>query len=445
MKQFIVFFILAYFRFFAKLQLLKIRPIVIGITGSAGKTSARNAIFAVLKNKFKVKVSYKANSESGIPLNILGLAPKKFSVFEWFWLMVLCPVKLLTNWEKYDVYLVEMGIDSPNAPKNMQYLLTIVKPNISVFLNAAPMHSEPFDYLVSTTDLSQRSKEITKLIAEEKGLIITEIDSRQTAIINIDQEEIVELLPSVSAKLVSFGKKDNANIRIINYSVDLKGSFFTYQLHNQTIKIQLINQVLPEHFTYTFASAIAVGVALNMNLGEVKTQLENNFKLPPGRATLIEGINNSIIIDSSYNASSRPMIDMLNLLDNLPGKRKLALLGDMRELGKVAEIEHETIAKKAVDVCNKVYLIGPQMKKYAMPILEQHKIPTTWFKNAYEAAKQIKLELNPEDILLVKSSQNTLLLEIAVQRLMAHPQDANKLLARRGSFWDKKRAEIMLK
>ncbi len=441
MKQKLILFILAYFRFFAKLQLKKINPIVIGVTGSAGKTSTRDAIYAVLKPEFKVKVSYKANSESGIPLNILGLTPVNFSLFEWLKLIILCPIKLLTNWKKYDIYLVEMGIDSPNKPKNMEYLLTILKPNISIILNAAPMHSEPFDYLVNTTDPQKRAKQITKLIAQEKGRIVTDIDSNQTAIVNIDQQELIELLPNVSAQLLSFGKSADADIAIKKYEIDSLGTQFYFNVEEKKVVLEFKNQLLPEHFGHTFAAAIAVGFSLKIPLEKIKNNLENNFKLPAGRSSLIAGINNSLLIDSTYNASTKPMLDMLELLKKIPGNRKFALLGDMREMGQVAQIEHETVAKKATEVCDQIFLVGPQMKEFALPKIQETKIPVQWFETAYQAGNYIKTILKKDDVVLFKASQNTLFLETAVELLMAHPDQAKILLARRGAFWDKKRAE----
>lgn len=442
MKQKLTLFILAYFRFFAKLQLKKINPTVIGVTGSAGKTSTRDAIYALLKNQYKVKVSYKANSESGIPLNILDLTPKEFTIFEWLKIMILCPIKLLTNWKKYEIYLVEMGIDSPNKPKNMEYLLTIVKPNIGIILNAAPMHSEPFDYLVKTNNPNKRAKEITKLIANEKGRIVTDIDEKQTAIVNIDQQELVELLPKVKANLLSFGKSKDADITIDSYNVSTTGTSFVYDVESEKLTLEFNSQLLPKHFSHTFAATIAVGLSLGIKLKTIKKEIEDNFKLPPGRSSLIQGINDSLIIDSSYNASTKPMIDMLNLLKKISGKRKLAFLGDMREMGQVAQLEHELVANKAIKVCDEIYLTGPLMKEFALPIIKKSKTKVKWFKSAHEAGEFFKKHLKKGDVLLVKASQNTLLLEATIEEIMANKEDANNLLARRGSFWDKKRSML---
>ena len=84
------------------------------------------------------------------------------------------------------------------------------------------------------------------------------------------------------------------------------------------------------------------------------------------------------------------------------------------------------------------------MKKYALPYLRKQKKKVRWFKDAVEAGEHLRTFMQKEDILLVKSSQNTLFLETTVEMLMAHPEDADDFLCRRGAFWDAKRSEAML-
>jgi UDP-N-acetylmuramoyl-tripeptide--D-alanyl-D-alanine ligase len=180
------------------------------------------------------------------------------------------------------------------------------------------------------------------------------------------------------------------------------------------------------------AAALCVALDEDFTLEEGCELLKKNFKLPRGRASLIEGKNGSMIIDSSYNASPTPMLDMLELLEKVPAKRKLALLGDMRELGDESDETHERVIAKALEICYQAYFIGPSMRKNMLS-------GGIWCNNAAEAAESIKLEEG--DVLLVKGSQNTLFLETAVEKLMIHPEQADKLLCRRGEFWDKQRAK----
>ncbi|MCA9369262.1 MAG: hypothetical protein H6773_01245 [Pseudomonadales bacterium] len=443
MKQKITWIFLTYIRLAAKLQLLKNRPTIVGLTGSAGKTSTQHAVVAALLPEFKLKYSFNANSETGLPLSILGIKPHDFSIKDWLRIAVLTIWKLLTNWERYNVLVAEMGIDSPLPPKNMAYLLTILKPNIGIMLNAAPMHSEPFDFLVTETDPVKRRAQLTRLIAEEKGRIVTEIPSTATAVVNTDQKELADLLPNVSAQVVSFGENKDAAIRIISSIPSLKGTEFVFEVSEKEHPLFIKDYALAEHYGYTFAAALATAVAFDVPIKKAIRNIETHFTVEPGRSTLIEGKNGVTILDSSYNSSTKPTVEMLEMLPKLGAKRCIALLGDIREIGSMAEIEHTTVAEAAARHCQAVFLVGPQMKQYGLPVLERKNIQTQWFATAVEAADFLETFLQQGDILLVKSSQNTLLLEIAVEQLMSHPELAEELLCRRGEYWNMRRKKLM--
>ncbi len=441
-QQFFNKIILGYLRIAAKIQLFKIKPRIIGVTGSAGKTSTCHAIQAVLKNHFTVKISYKANSETGLPLNLLGLQPVDYSKKDWLRLLLLEPWKLLSNWDKYDYYIAEMAIDSPFEPKNMSYLLKIMQPEIGVFLNAAPMHSFEFDQLAQETEPKKRRAEISQLIAAEKGKMITSLPEKGVAILNTDDNNVINFANKTSASVLSFGTKKKAEVQMVDYDSSLSGSSFKIQYQNQTTSLNFTHYLLPSHYGLSFAAALAVGISQGLSLEKAARSLEANYKLPPGRASLIPAINNAWILDSSYNASAQPVIDSLNLVNHASTGRKSALLGDIRELGEETKTEHLLVAKKAAQICDLVCLVGPQTKKYIWPYLKEKNIAVKWFKTAYLAAEFLQKKLQKDDLLLVKGSQNTLLLEIAVEKLMKHPERAEQILCRRGQFWDKRRLAL---
>ncbi len=445
MKQFLSALFLKYLRFLAKIQLLKNNPTIIGITGTAGKTSTRNAVAAVLKDSFKIKVSYKANSETGIPLNILGLKAKDYSWQDWMRIFFLAPIRLLTNWERYQIYVVEMAIDSPFPPKNMGYLLTIVKPDIGILLNAKPMHSLGFDQLVKEEEPEERSKKITKLIAQEKGRMITQLPQSGAAILNFDDINAAQFKDETRAEVIGFGQSNQAKLKFSDYQVSLQGSEFEFTYQNQSKKINFDHYLLPKHFGYTFAAAISIGLKLKLEISQCLTALEKNFNLPPGRSSLIPAINQAWILDSSYNASAQPTIDSLELINRVAPGRKIALLGDIRELGQETKPEHELVAHKAAQICDLVLLVGPQTRKYIYPILNKKGVAVKHCQNAYQAAKLLGKQLEKDDLVLVKGSQNTLLLEIAVKQLMRDKNQADQLLCRRGNYWDLRRAELLEK
>jgi UDP-N-acetylmuramoyl-tripeptide--D-alanyl-D-alanine ligase len=405
-KTFFYWLVVYYLRLLAKLQLFKVKPLIIGITGSAGKSSLQNAVAAVLKNKYRVKVSEKANSETGIPLNILGFPGRNYSYADWFWVLPLATWKLLTNWEKYEIYVVELGVDSPRPPKNMGYLLTILKPKIGVFLNVLPVHTEAFEGLPGNP---------VDNIAKEKGKLITALPQDGWAVLNANDKRVISFKTKTKAQVVSFKK----------------------------FKLELKNLILSDEYQASFAAALAVAKILGINQKQAVANLKKNFKLPPGRMSLIEGIKNTRIIDSSYNASRVPLIASLKTLAQIARGRKVAVLGDMRELGSLAGKEHRLVAQAAVKTTEVIVTVGPLMQKYFVPEVLRLGFKRTnlySFSRAGQAAEALKKQIiQPGDTILVKGSQNEIFLEIVVEALMAKPQLADQLLCRRGRFWDKKR------
>ncbi|MCA9369970.1 hypothetical protein KC686_02315, partial [Candidatus Woesebacteria bacterium] len=376
----------------------------------------------------------------GIPLNILGITPRGFSPFHWLWYAVLGIWKLLTNWERYEAYVVEMGIDSPHPPKNMGYLLSIVQPNVGVFLNAGPTHAENFDSLLpsANTNNAEYLQDITKLIAGEKGKLIEQLPSTGVAILNANDRNVMTTAKKTNAHVKTFGTSKKSDIVLTKHTINLEGTQLTVSYQSKTYQLHFPHFLIPKQTTYSLMAALLVGITQDVSIQTSVTNLQKKFQLPRSRSTLLAGINDSHIIDSSYNSSLAPALDMLDTLQISKG-RKLALLGDMRELGASTPAEHEILAKKAAKLCDEVYLVGPLTKQHMLPILESAAIPTMWFATAGEAGKYLKTQLQKDDVLLVKASQNTLFLEIAVQMLMAEPEKADEVLCRRGEFWDKQR------
>jgi len=439
MKRLLSGLVLRYFRTLAKIKLKKINPVIVGVTGSAGKTSAMTAAAAVLSKNHKIKTSEKANSESGIPLNILGLYPKSFRPTDWLRLMLQAPLKAFTNKETYDTYIAELGIDSPFPPKNMGYLLTIIQPSVGIFTTVNSVHGQYFEPLFEKDGKKPSRHDIITAIAAEKGKLIESLPKSGCAILNADEALVVQLRKKTKAMVMTFGANPESTVRVKSATWSDTGTTFSFATTNETSTLSLESFLLPSHYGHTLAAAICLGLYFGQTLSESTANLDRNLKLPPGRASLIPGKHGTKIIDSSYNSSLEPLLDMLSLLKKTPGARKMALLGDIRELGDSTKQEHEILAQETAEICDAVYLVGPAMQQFALPVFQGKKMPAFWFRNAYEAAAQLDHDLRPNDVLLVKASQNTLLLEIAVELLMENPENANKLLCRRSDFWQKQR------
>lgn len=445
MRKILINLFLWYLHTAARIQLFKIKPKIIALTGSVGKTSLRNAIFAVLKDHFKCKKSIKANSETGIPLDILGLHPKDYSWFDWLRLTLLVPIKLLFNWQKYDYYIAELGVDDPFEPKNMTYLLRFIHPDIGIFLNVTPVHTMQFEKIIPSgkkfASAVAKQEFLKQAIAQEKGKIITTLDKDKIGIVNFDDPLVLAQARQSKAGIYFFGQKTKGKakneIKIKDYELSLKGTTFVYQYQGKKFSLKLPH-LLPEYYSYTFAAALLVGLVLKLSLEEIIISLSKNFVLPPGRMSKFCGIKQTTIIDSSYNASKVSTLGALDLLERLKTrKEKVFVFGDMRELGTQAKIEHQQVAGKALKVVDQLVLIGPLTKKYVLPRVK-NKIITQWFINSWQAADWLKENLKGGELILVKGSQNTIFTEIVVEALLADEKDKAKL-CRRGKFWDRQR------
>lgn len=442
MKNLIRWPVLWWLRFWAILVLRRVRPVIIGVTGSAGKSSTVAAIGPLAQLKYPhLKIAQKANSESGIPADILGLHFHNYSLFEWLRICLLAPYRFtlyaLRFTPAFPAYLVEMGVDDPRPPKNMEFLLTILKPHIAVILNALPVHSQQFgDYLKTTN-----RQDIALAVASEKGKIVTDNDALTHAILNADQPSIARLSPiSKSAGIITFGASQFAHVRLQHVRQTLLGTTITLQYQNKNYVIRLKKLALPDYFGHTLAAAFALAIALGIGPQDTARILSDKFILPPGRGHIFPGIKNTLIIDSSYNSSRGPTIGSLKLMKQIAGKRKvIAVLGDMRELGNQAEAEHEAVANTAAETSDQVILIGSLTRKYMLPILSSNStVPAKWFPTAGKAAVHLQQTLQGGELLLVKGSQNAIFLEIIVEALLADKSDTVKL-CRRGAFWDKQR------
>lgn len=443
MRRVLVSFILAYFRIFARLALAVHKPTVIGITGSVGKSSARNAVYAAIKDKGRVKAIEKGNSETGVPLGILGLAPKDYSPLDWLTLLVTVPFRTFYL-KKTDYLIIEMGIDEPDPPKNMSYLLSIVKPDIAVFLNVHPVHTMQFDKTVPAEITGAgRLKLILQNIAREKGLIITESQCR-IGIYNADNQFVANVIAQKAiphTQLLTFGVNDGNDISYKQYDVNLSGTKFGFKLKNKTMEISFKNYFLPEEYREVFAAAVLVGKSLDMSNEEIQAALEKNYWLPAGRSTVLEGINSSVIIDSSYNASKAAVTAFIKLVKKVKKDRPFVFLfGDMRELGRESEAEHKAVAEEIDKSVDFLYCVGPQTKQFVMPNVKKAR-ETKWFEKSTEAGEYLKQHLPQNAIILVKGSQNTIFLEEGIKPLLAHPEDV-KHLCRQSDFWMKKKKSL---
>ncbi|MCX6791444.1 MAG: Mur ligase family protein [Candidatus Gottesmanbacteria bacterium] len=434
-KAFLVPFVLRYLRTIGRLALSRSRATVIGIAGSVGKTSTREALFAILKDVGPTHM-VSGNSETGVPLGLVGLFPHDYSPADWARMMVTAPLRV--GFLKHIRYIiVEMGIDDPYPPKNMEYLLTIVKPDIGIITEESAAHTMQFEKILDSkiilTD-SERLKFLVEAITREDAKMIKQ-DKCALGIVNGDNKF---LTPLSGSKVLTFGRSNDAAIRITDYSVDIHKTTFSYVLGDTPITFQFKGFAFPKDLVYVFAPAILAAYKLNIPLDVIKKNLEKNFTPPRGRESLLAGINNSIIIDSSYNASKPSVLSFLEMTATLKRQSRrhtIVVLADMLELGNESQIEHEAVARAIGTIPDTLYLVGPLTKRFILPIVEKKLKHVEWFPSVIELNQALS-NIPIRSLILFKGSQGNLWLEESIKLLLKNKEDVSRL-CRQNAFWQR--------
>ncbi len=422
----------------AKLYIWKYKPMIIGITGNAGKTSTKEMIGAVVGHTKKVRVAGgNLNNELGLPLSILGSWDAEYyekgpSLGFWCKVLIVSSFKFIFG-EKYpEVLVLEYGADQPNDIKK---LATKYKPHISVVTTVGdvPVHVEFF--------------KDADALANEKSNLVKVLSSADYAILNHDDHRVFEMKSKTKAKVLTYGFEQGSTIRVsdVEYTSNESGqpTGVTFKLNKFTPTGDLggihfvpvrIQGSLGKSQAWSAAAAAAVGSVLGMNLVQVSEAL-NTYHGPKGRLKIIEGINNSNIIDDAYNASPASTRLALETIQALPALRKIAILGDMLELGSHSEKAHRDIGAFASGVVDVLVCVGSRAKSIAESAsikLGQENVFI--FNNSTEAKQKVRDMIKAHDLVLVKGSQGARMEKI-LEVIMAHPENKKDLLVRQSHRW----------
>ena len=415
----------------AVLVLKRYKPQIVGVTGSVGKTSTKEAIATVLVGKMRVRKTEKNyNNEIGLPLTIIGAESGERSV--WGWLKVLLKwIWVVLMPTKYpEVLVLEMGADRPG---DIQYLVDFVRPNIAVITDISWSHVEFF-------------KDVEG-VAKEKGTLVRELDEKGLAVLNVDNPHIAKISSQAKCKTISFGFSQAAEMKAtdVNFSYDEsssdpKGLSFKLNFKGTSIPVRLSN-ILARHQIYAALAAAAVGTQFGINLVEIGQALDN-FTPPCGRMNLLRGIKETYIIDDTYNSSPTSAAAALDTLQELHASsenfsRKIAVLGDMLELGEGSPEKHADLGKKFLAIKGDLFFAVGERMRIAVSELEKNNFPsnsTFFFENPMEAGRKLQEVMQKGDLILVKGSQG-MRMEKVVEEVMADPQNVEKLLCRQSQHW----------
>lgn len=410
----------------AKLVLRSRKPIVVGITGSVGKSSAKEAIALVLSRNYQVRFSPgNYNNEFGLPAAILGIDSPGRSLVRWL-SAYFHAVLIVARLEGYpEVLVLEMGVDHPG---DMDYLLGIVQPDVAVLTRIAESHLANFE------NIGQ--------IAKEKGKLIAALSEEGIAILNADDDRVMRQAERTRAKIISYGLSPQAslfadNIRVLQEGGRTEGLSFKLNSDGKSIPVRL-PAVVARHHLSAVLSAAAVGTALKMNLVDVAAAL-TEFRALPGRMNLLNGDAGIRIIDDTYNASRVSTEAALATLRELIAPRKVAILGDMLEIGSGSDETHRALRDAVIASGATVFIGVGQHMRFLADALHGTNFPEKsiyHYPDPLTARDRLAEHIRPGDLVLVKGSQG-LRMELIVERLFGDNRETEKqeLLCRQSRAW----------
>ena len=411
----------------ARTLLRKYRPLIVGVTGSVGKSSTKEAIGLILAKKYSVRAAEgNYNNEIGIPLTVLGSKSGGRSPFRWAWVGMHWFGYVLFPFRYPEVLVLEMGVDRPG---DMEYLLSIVSIDIGVFTQVSESHIEYFGSLHN--------------IAKEKGKLIASLPVSGFAILNADDTRVSRFREKTKAKVLTFGFGEEADIRAEHIAVEpearlAKGLSFKMDYHGKSLPIRL-PKVIARHQVPAALAAAAVGIALRVNPVQIVDALVA-FGPLPGRMRLVPGTRGSILLDDTYNASPASTMAALAVLGELRANRKLAILGDMLEIGEESVKRHRELAESvAFSGAELVILVGHRMKHLFDELIGRgfSRQYLFWFERSSEAALFAENVARDGDLILVKGSQG-MRMERVSEKLLFDPVEAPYFLCRQSPEWEAK-------
>jgi UDP-N-acetylmuramyl pentapeptide synthase len=396
------------------------KPTIIGITGSSGKTSTREAIFAVVSQKYDSRRPQKNfNNEFGLPLAIIGSDSPGKNPFKWLWLFIKI-AWLLTGFASFPKMLVlEYGIDKPG---DMDYLTAIAKPTLAVLTATGLAHREFF--------------ENEEQIAVEKKKLLAAADPAGAVFVNTDRVSRIDDIKH--AHLITYGHESTAQVYPTTISEDVESDFSTHievPYRNQNLSV-LVHGIGTTHQSAALA-AIAVADYLHIEPDLVICGL-SEYKPAPGRMNIINGLKKTILIDDTYNAADPEGVKKsLDLLMRIPRQPKIAIIGTMRELGSVSRENHEAVGRIVSTLpLDMLITVGEEAKIIADTAraegFSSEKISS--YVTSVEAIDHASEILIPGSIILLKGSQYVRL-EKLTKELMAEPMRASELLCRQSPGW----------
>ena len=357
---------------------------VIGITGSIGKSSTKEVISAVLAQRYEVTRSRKSfNNEIGLPLSVLEMTPDT------------------------DVVVLEMG--GAYAFGEIGHLAQIARPTIGVVTNVSHSHLGRMGSLDA--------------IAKTKTELVEALPAAGLAVLNIDDRRVRAMAERAKCRVVYYGTDPAADYYATELeSHGIEGISFT--LHHGDVQSYVSVPLMGRHSVHMALVGVAIGTELGLSLADIL----RGFQAPDIqlRLLLLPGVNGSTVLDDSYNANPASCVAALNLLAELDATRRVAVFGDMYELGTYEEEGHRRVGGRAAETVDALYTMGPLARLIAAEAVKARPdLPVEMFDDKRALEDALRRDLRPGDLVLIKGSRGLELetLVSALRNQMAEETD----------------------
>lgn len=344
---------------------------VVGVTGSNGKTTTKNMLRQILSNFGETVAPEESfNNEVGAPYSMLRI----------------------DNQTKFLV--VEYGAGGLGS---INYLVKLCKPDIAVELKVGMAHAGEFGGIDSTEKI--------------KAELITDLDASDVALLNFDDNRVKAMAAKTKAKVVSFGVSEDSDYRASDIALSIAGTSFSFHKQNlAAMPVQL--QILGDHHVYNALASLAVADILGLDLAVAVAALEKMKLAERWRMQVGHRVDGAVIINDAYNASPDSMKAALMTLAELgrqTGRRTIAVLGEMAELGVYSNDEHDAIGRLVVRLnIDQLVVVGAGAKLIHMGASLEGSWDgeSKYFDEISTASEYLSGMLKGEEIVLVKSSKS---------------------------------------
>ena len=388
---------------------------VVAVAGSVGKTTTKHVIAKYLSAATRVQYQTgNYNVPLTVPLVFFDESiPSLMNPIAWLKLLVRNEQKIRDHYP-YDVVVVELGIDSVGE---MDQFARYIRPDVAVLTSIAPEHMEFF------SDLDEVAAEELKIKDFSDKLIIGMDDIPSVYRVHVQDE-------------VSYGLDADADYRMVSKENKVA-------IKTPKTTVQSTTQFVGRHVQKSLAAALAVADMLDFQIEHPEKVLAA-IEPMPGRMQLLDGRHGSQLIDDTYNNVSQvPMKAALDVLYAWPATKRIAVLGNMNELGRFSKGAHEQVGAycdpKKLDL---VLTIGPHANTYLAKAAKKAGCEVISFDSPYALGEYLRSKLQKDTVVLIKGSQNRVFLEEAVKFLLANLSDRNKLVRQSPEWLHKKEKQF---